>query len=508
MMNEVKARSRRPFVVVAGVTAALLAGSAIAITVATAGTERVTWTGPDAVRVAATADTYVIKEQPARALGSATKLTASNWDSTGWHTEAYLRFDPPAAPSGMQVKSAHVEFTFKRLDHQPSLLELRSVASTGWPEDLTTYNNRPQVGGVVATARIARQGTELVSFDVTSAIGATAGASRSFALTNPSRQSAAVVHASEQGDAGPRLLITFERPGGSAIQPPPPPSPVPSPSPSKPPPTVPPPGTPTGGGLCGTSFMPEGGETYQQALTRQDSRYGGLEAVRVFYPGMPAAWPGRLNTSGRPMVVSFKGSVSDHANGRHDAFMRDWFSRAPRDQDIYWTFYHEPEDNIRDGEFSAAEYRAAWQRLSRLAREANNPRLRATQILMQWTLVPASGRNWRDYYPGDGVLDIQGWDVYNGAAHKGQYNAPSELIDPIVAVSRQTGLAFGVGELGSHLAAGDDGTRRATWIRDITGYLSSKGSLWNLWFDLDWPTGDYRLLDEPSRIAWRNACDA
>jgi hypothetical protein len=35
--------------------------------------------------------------------------------------------------------------------------------------------------------------------------------------------------------------------------------------------------------------------------------------------------------------------------------------------------YREPEDNIRDGEFTAAEYRDAWVHLSNLAKTADNP---------------------------------------------------------------------------------------------------------------------------------------
>lgn len=60
--------------------------------------------------------------------------------------------------------------------------------------------------------------------------------------------------------------------------------------------------------------------------------------------------------------------------------------------------------------------------------------------------------------------------------------------------------------MGSHIAAGDDGTRRATWLREMNDYLAAHGSLWNLYFDLNWPTGDYRLRDPAGSTVWREFC--
>lgn len=412
--------------------------------------------------VAAAADTYVVAEQPAQTFGAAPKLAASNW-STPWHSDIYVRFAVPQAP----IASARLEFTFQKVDQQPSLVELRAVGSTTWSEASTSYANRPALGAVIATAQVT-PGATTVAFDVTGKVG-----NGSFAVTNPTAQSAAVVHSREHPTGGPRLVLRH------------------------------------GSTLCGASFTPENGETWQQALAREDTRYGGLEAVRTFYGGLPPAWPGQVDTGERVQVVSFKRNPREYLAGTHDAYMRDWFAAAPRAKDVYWTFYHEPEDNIAAGEFTAAEYRAAWTRLAQLAAAAGNPRLHATMVLMEWTLNPASGRDWRAYYPGDGVLDVLAWDVYNYVprAQEGVYLPPAQLLDRIVAVNRSLGLPFGVAEMGSHLANGDTtGARRGQWIRDMNAYLQTHGSLWNLWFDLDWPTGDYRLLDAPSRDAWRDLC--
>ncbi|MGH3655531.1 MAG: hypothetical protein ACRDUA_02635, partial [Micromonosporaceae bacterium] len=119
---------------------------------------------------------------------------------------------------------------------------------------------------------------------------------------------------------------------------------------------------------CGAAFKPEGdGESYQDALGREDKLLGGLDVARVYYTGAPKQWPGKLDTDGRPMIVSFKYQPKEILSGTHDAHLRKWFADAPTDRDTYWVYYHEPEDNIEKGDFSAADYRAAWRHLATLA---------------------------------------------------------------------------------------------------------------------------------------------
>ncbi|GII79764.1 hypothetical protein Sru01_47460 [Sphaerisporangium rufum] len=430
------------------------------------------------VSVTAAADTYLVTERPDTAYGKEAKITAANWSSP-WHSQALLRFAVPATPAGMKIASATLELTFAKVTQQPSSVELRSVASTTWPEATTTYAGRPATGSVIATAKVTAGATSL-SFDVPDG-RLKPSAAVSFALTDPTASSAAVFHSREQGSAGPRLAITYAA------------------------------ATTAGGTLCGASFQPESGETRQQALAREDAKFGGLDSARVFFSGLPESWPLKVDYGKRPLVVSFKGDADDHVAGKYDATMRKWFADAPRDRDIYWVYYHEPEQEIRDGMFTAAQYRKAWQHLAKLAEEADNPRLHATQVLMQWSLEAGSKRNWRDYYPGDGVLDVLAWDVYNhpDTAAKGIYRTPADILDKVVTANKSVGLPMGVAELGSPLAAGDaDGTKRAQWVRAMNAYLAGHGSKWNMWFDLNWPDGDYRLRDQPGIAAWKEFCAA
>ncbi len=229
------------------------------------------------------------------------------------------------------------------------------------------------------------------------------------------------------------------------------------------PPGVPePPGGPGGpvnanATQCGASFAQINGQTYMQALSYEEGIIGRMQAVRVFYPGAPAAWPGNAGNVDRTTIVSFKFNPSAVTSGSEDSTMQSWFNNAPKDRDTYWVYWHEPEDDIEGGAFTAAQYRAAWTHLAGLAKKANNPRLHATLVLMQWTLSPSSHRNWKDYYAGDSVIDVLGWDVYNLDFKKGlgDYDPASKLMAPVVAASNSVGKPWGIAELGGALLQSD-----------------------------------------------------
>lgn len=264
----------------------------------------------------------------------------------------------------------------------------------------------------------------------------------------------------------------------------------------------------TGTIAAGATVQISGGGGWAGAFDRADTEYGPLEMLRVFHSGLPPAWPGSAaDTAGRTVNVSFKAHPRDVLAGAHDRALTDWFAGMPSDRDIYWTYYHEPEDNIEAGEFSAADYREAWRRVAGLASEVANPRRYATLVLMGWTLEPGSGRDWRDYYPGGDVIAVLGWDIYNLDYAAGEYSAPEVLFDRAIEASRAEGKPWGIAEYGGRRVPGDgSGQRRAGWIRATTGYLADHEypPLWVAWYDALIGDGeDYRLADDPSRTAWQ-----
>lgn len=292
-------------------------------------------------------------------------------------------------------------------------------------------------------------------------------------------------------------------------------APTTTPTPTQPEPTVSPtvqpttPPSPAPGGC--ESQLPEGGTTFgsslgtadgssiAQAITREEQRFGTLDVVRVFEGGMPSGWSRYSSLNGRDLVASFKAAPAAIIAGTYDKSLRDWFNSAPTDVQVYWSYYHEPEDNIEDGEFTAAQYRTAWKHIAALADETCRTNLHATLTLMGWSTNPSSGRNWHDYYPGSDVVDVMAWDVYSPA---GKYSEPSTMFDLVIAASREVNEPFAVAEVGSRLVSGDSGTRRADWLEKVGEELAASDAVFVTYFDST-VGGDFRLLDSPSYSSWR-----
>jgi hypothetical protein len=254
--------------------------------------------------------------------------------------------------------------------------------------------------------------------------------------------------------------------------------------------------------LFGASVY-ENGRTWTDAVADSHDTYGGMEVVRVFYPGLPSAWPGRAGQVGGPIVVSFKANPVDILAGKHDAYLSQWFASAPKNRDIWWTYWHEPEDDVEDGNFTAQQWRDAYRHLAGLADAADNPRLYNTVILMCWTVNPRSGRSFDTFFPGSDVVEAMGWDCYSVSTSTTAYAKPEDVYSRALAKTRELGLQFGVAETGSLLAASDpDGTKRAEWLLSVGRWLGERDASFVCYFD-SVVGGEFRLLDTASQQAWR-----
>ncbi|MFU8876148.1 hypothetical protein [Micromonospora sp. SL4-19] len=261
--------------------------------------------------------------------------------------------------------------------------------------------------------------------------------------------------------------------------------------------------------LPGASVDPQGGETFRQALDRSDRTFGRLRMARIFYPGLPPAWKGsRSDIVDRTVVVSFKAAPQDINAGKYDSRLASWFASIPRDHNVYWSYFHEPEDDVERGAYTAADFKAAWRRIAGLANRADNPKLINTLILMCWTLDPKSGRNFDDFYPGSDVVETLGWDCYNWGVRWKRYAPPQEVFGRMISKSRELGKPWGVAETGSDLVPGDSGTERAEWIRSMSSYLNGQRPEFVAYWNNVVSQGDFRLLDQPSIQAWRSFCVA
>lgn len=255
--------------------------------------------------------------------------------------------------------------------------------------------------------------------------------------------------------------------------------------------------------LFGASLS-AGDGNLQQALATNDALFGKLPVVRQFDPTVPpkGAWSRRTFFNDRTMVVSFREHPREIVKGTYDAQILDYFKNAPTQKPVFWSYFHEPEPHIAKGEFTHAEYRAAWRHVVDLVGTLCRKNLYPTLVLTGWTTEPASKRNWRDYYPGDDYISVVSWDPYNSATGTPtSYPDPTRLFASVLKASKESGKPWGIAETGSALVPGDDGTQRAKWLTKVGKYFDDQGAAWVLYFQST-RDGDFKLRDSASVNAW------
>ncbi len=64
-------------------------------------------------------------------------------------------------------------------------------------------------------------------------------------------------------------------------------------------------------------------------------------------PQVPSVWQKAKLLRDRSMLIwSFQPPPSEVNSGQHDSYLREWFRTAPDHQLVFWSYIHEPEDNI------------------------------------------------------------------------------------------------------------------------------------------------------------------
>jgi hypothetical protein len=252
----------------------------------------------------------------------------------------------------------------------------------------------------------------------------------------------------------------------------------------------------------GASVMSYGAENYQQALDRSERRLD-PQVIRHFIPpGRKLAWPEVAREYS--LVISFKLSPSAVLRGSHDAELRAFFAATKRPS--YWSYFHEPEDNIARGQFTAAAYRAAWKRIDAIAEASGKP-LRSTLVLMGYTAKPGSGRVWTDYYPGADVIDVLAWDCYAWTPG----DTPADAYGHALRASQQAGKPWAIAETG--VSSTHRHADRLAKLRAMSRYLATAPTPpeFVTYFDSD-PAGQRRFgwnisKDSAAAAAWRAGQD-
>ena len=287
----------------------------------------------------------------------------------------------------------------------------------------------------------------------------------------------------------------------------PPRSSAPAPDPTSAPSATAPPAPAPSGTAYGTSIPVGRPEQAPAVVARLRAQLGAIPVARVFSADLPPArWddqPVLAALGGQSSVVySFQGDLDELAAGTHDALITGFLASRPPGVDVWTVLKHEPEDDVKRGVFTAEQFRAATEHVAGVVRAAGGI---PTTVLQAYTLNPASGRDWRDYYTP--AVDVLAWDAYNTAARNEQpsYKAPEKFLEPVLAVARETGKPFGFAEFGSPCLPDDVGcTGRATWLEQMGAALEAGGAQFVTYWNRRALNGavDY-TLDGPSGEVWK-----
>lgn len=265
--------------------------------------------------------------------------------------------------------------------------------------------------------------------------------------------------------------------------------------------------TSTGSTKFGISLSSGSGSLLED-LQEEEARFGKrISVVRTWDPSAPPtnAWTKRAAWYGtRWVVTSMRMPPQEVLAGKHDAAIRNFFSTAPSSAPIFWNYFHEPEDEIKAGQFTASQYRSAFRRIVDIGAGYCKSNLYPTLVLMNWTVNPASKLNWADYYPGSSYISVLAWDPYNGAnGDATTYRTAEDIFGTVVSVSRAAGKPFGIAETGSIRIPGDSsGLGRAQWLTKIGTYLKDNRAVFVTYFQST-RKGDFELRDTPSVTAYK-----
>jgi hypothetical protein len=423
-------------------------------------------------------DSYVTTVDPTVVRGARTYLKVGT--SSTVTQRAYLKFNVSGIPSG--ATNVKATLTLQALQTITETIEAHAAKSTSFSEGSLVLANEP---GEQATVLSSVSGTtqgQAQSWDVSGAV--TGNGTFGIVLSSPS--GAPVELASKESTTPPKLVVTYTKAPALATK-------------------------------FGAAYNPHNSTTLASLV----SAFGGVQVIRS-YDGGSGVGP-FLNTyqaqdiaAGAASSYSFKYQPSEVIAGKHDADLKSFFQGIQDGHVVYWTYWHEPDDEIfKSHTFTASDYRAAWAHIRSIADgvKATRPKLQifATLIIMEYSMSakvaptrPLTGPD--GMYPGDNVIDIFGVDAYDSAAPQSISPVATEF-DPVIAFAKAHNKPWAIGELGSCSINGN-AQGRATWMKNALSYWKSQSSVpvFAAWFDVDWSTCDYRIEnDAPAAAVWKDA---
>lgn len=218
---------------------------------------------------------------------------------------------------------------------------------------------------------------------------------------------------------------------------------------------------------------------------------------------------------GMASAHSFKYYPSDVLSGSKDAVISAIFTSFPKGRTRWWTYWHEPDDEIYStSTFTSADYKAAWAHVNSLA-QAHVPTgvdARPFLCVMEYSMRaandygPSTPRPFDGMYPGDFIRAI-GFDTYSGWDDKTPYTlTPSDQFDKLFSIGQQYGKPICFPEFGSGPTPPTGvSLTRSQWMTNALRYLKPHAD--QISFICWWCDGFANLTGYSSEIAiWKAMC--
>lgn len=257
-------------------------------------------------------------------------------------------------------------------------------------------------------------------------------------------------------------------------------------------------------------------------LSAYEGRYGPLQLRRSYNQpadDLPPTWAATvaaMDVNKRASVWSFKPNIPSFATGGYDAKVRAFLGTIPEDGFEKWLIiWHEPEGELKLGQFTPAQFKTAAARLDVLVKETKRSDLIAavcfagTQCFDGQTLR-SHGWEADDLAP-DGMAVT--FDAYNKYPQTGfAWKEASERLGLQAAWANASGRPWGITETGCY--EHPDGPEvKVQWTQNAVKWAREQGARFFCYWDNAFPSDSdkdaRRLHSSPEHIvAWRDLTGA
>lgn len=219
---------------------------------------------------------------------------------------------------------------------------------------------------------------------------------------------------------------------------------------------------------------------------------GTMKLRRTYNPGWTADFMNTVASSdvaaNRWSIYSFKLPPAQVASGTHDAAINSFLMTIPNGHKTTLVLWHEPEDDIINGSYTAAQWRGAQTKLGTLVHATGRAELTVGICLMSYSFLAASGRNPDNYWDNatfGSAIDYIGIDAYQPYGFLGgtTWENWSVSANHFTPWCQAKGKPIILMEYASAEYPGVP-TRKATWLRDVYLWAQQTGSPGLAYFNL------------------------